>query len=466
MTSVSEGDLVTLDQYCRRVRHLDLPRRLTPTTRIASHIWIMLQDLRRSRLFPSLRRLTIKGSLSIDDPLVHSLPLLPSSTLSTVVFEGITELGNVHAVIFFSQLLKVKSQSLATLRLRGRVYWGTINILQKFTTLTTLDLCLDEMIFNPQCGLTPRSLLVAISRIANLRKLVLSFTNLISPKKSYHSIDASPSNILPFQRLKTFKITANARRMWIFVEVGLECMPHLIKFSMYFKPSVDKHPENFATLEHCLPAAVARAPLIKWCSLQGPTIRTGSKPEGLFHWKAVEHVHNFKTLKYLRIDFPIMVLDDDQTTAPLPWLFKTSLDCLEELSFRVDMFKQGRRHLKGTNLSLHTLQEIAARCPNVVEIKIYAPLGLLQDSNEVLHGIKKTLKDNRAQYATVTATATNFQHCLKRLIFLAPSSTEQPIECREPCMSSGVLLAEYINFLFPNNSNTWISHSLQRWLYR
>lgn len=89
-----------------------------------------------------------------------------------------------------------------------------------------------------------------------------------------------------------------------------------------------------------------------------------------------------------------MVLDNDHSEGSLPWLFDTPLDCLEKLSFRVDLFKEGKKYLLRTNLSLLTLLEIADCCPNVLELAIYALLGLLAGSKAVLQGMEKTLKES------------------------------------------------------------------------
>ncbi|KJA23495.1 hypothetical protein HYPSUDRAFT_578139 [Hypholoma sublateritium FD-334 SS-4] len=97
------------------------------------------------------------------------------------------------------------------------------------------------------------------------------------------------------------------------------------------------------------------------------------------------------------------------------------------------------------NLSLLSLPEIANCCPKLRRLKIYVPPHTLVD-DKVVSVMECILRACPGPHPIRTPTAG--PHGLYELVFLR-SSRPPNHQLPKPSMQHGVVVAEYLNFLFP-----------------
>lgn len=423
--------------YTRRVRHLTLCNHsgANEQLRIASHIYFSLHELRRFRLFPALKSFTAPAldQLLPDD--LQILILVPSPTLSTIFLSGIDRVNETHITTFLNQLCGLNSKSLVNLTLWGKQTENCLLVLQQPTTLTHLSLCLNDL-------RDIDDLLVAISRNAGLIQLALdcrtakdSRISKVASKKRM----GSPPNTFFAESLERMRTIGYMQSISVIMDTIVKHAPNMT--ALILEICLDEEsPQHFASFKQRLKDVRHHA-----ASLESLAIINLLNPLCAFNWSTLEGIDNWMSLKHLKIQIPVVTLEEDEAIDPLVWPF-SSLNNLEALTFQVDTWIQHGLRLPDTNMTPLVLPQIAKCCPNMKYLRIYVPAELLVDEG-VLANIERELADIRATHQIPSPMFV--PHRLKRVTFLASRMPKEP-RISTPNIPSAVVVAEYLSVVFPN----------------
>ncbi|KDR77206.1 hypothetical protein GALMADRAFT_139218 [Galerina marginata CBS 339.88] len=195
---VQEQDFQRLDLYGRRIRRLDLQ----PMNRVVSpYIYTYIQ-LRHSSLFPALRELIIPDIARIGFENQPGLFLTLAPSLSELSLGGITP--SVESVIgSLLQSVCIKAKGLRKLALTGRFTIMSLNIVNQFSKLETLE------IYGRSVEL-PQDTLKKFSELVYLKSLTIS----LGGSSTFGPLS---TNISSFEALHNLEISAPAVRVLIFL---------------------------------------------------------------------------------------------------------------------------------------------------------------------------------------------------------------------------------------------------------
>ena len=425
-----------MDIYTRRVRHLTLCNHsgANEQLRIASHLYFSLHELRRFRLFPALKSFTAPAldQLLPDD--LQILLLVPSLTLSTIFLSGIDRVNETHVTTFLNQLCGLNSKSLVNLTLWGKQTANCLLVLQQPKTLSHLSLCLNDI-------RDIDDLLVAISRNAGLIQLALDCrsANDSRSKVASKSRKGSPPNTFVAESLDRMRTIGYMQSISVIMDTIVKHAPNMT--SLILEICLDEEsPQHFASFKQSLKDVRNHA-----ASLESLALINLINPSCAFNWSTLEGIDNWMSLKHLKIQIPVVTLEDGEAIDPLLWPF-SSLYNLEVLTFQVDTLIQNGSRLPDTNMTALVLPRIAKCCPNLKYLRIYIPPKLLVDEG-VLAGIERELADMRATHQNPLPMLV--PHKLKRLTFLA-SRLPKAQRVSTPNIPSAVVVAEYLSVVFPN----------------
>lgn len=100
--------------------------------------------------------------------LLQILYHIPSPMLSEVTFFGIDHASRIPVETFLTRILRMKSESLLSLRMEGEPTAKSLRVLQQFSNLSSLSLGLGDI------EGSMKDLLKAVLRVVNLRDLTLA----------------------------------------------------------------------------------------------------------------------------------------------------------------------------------------------------------------------------------------------------------------------------------------------------
>lgn len=432
---IIEDDLARVDLYSRRVRHLNLGNHSgeNEPLRIASHIYFSLHELRRFRLFPALKSFTAPELEQLLPDDLQVLLLLPSPTLSTVFLSGIDRISEVHVTTFLNQLCNLNSKPLENLTLWGKQTTNCLLVLQKFITLSHLSLCLNDI-------QDIENLLVTISRNAGLVQLALDCRSAKNtrPKITSKKPTVSLPNTFVAESLERMRTIGYMQSLSVITDTIVKYAPNMT--SLFLEICLDdKSPQHFASFKQCLNDVRKNA-----AYLEQFTIVSLYNPLFAFNWSTLGCIDNWTSLRHLKIQIPVVALEDHEPIDPLMWPF-TSLNSLEALTFQVDSWMQHGSKLPDTNMTALVLPQIAKCCPKLRYLVIYIPGKLLVDDG-VLDNMEHELEDIRAQQ---NPSPMLVPHGLKKLTFSKARLSKVP-KTSTPNIPRAVVVAEYLSLVFPN----------------
>ena len=281
------------------------------------------------------------------------------------------------------------------------------------------------------------NMIEAVSNLRALRRLTLTFWNHEILDLWTNLATAAPVTISTFEQLYQLQIDANdARQLCTFLTTAIKYMPFLRNLVLHLDDEDEDSRDDLkiaALLRQCFQDATRYAPSLDICMIEVGTA---------VYWRALEHIQDWKTLKYLHIVVPTLVLEDHQS-ADRPCFFN-GLATLRKLTFHTDVWKQHGEILPLANLSLLSLPDIAKSCPKLYRLKIYIPLHTLV-TDAVVSAIESILRESPKPHSK---RAPAVPPKLQELVFLHSPRPPDP-GFQKPSMQHGIVVGEFLHFLFP-----------------
>lgn len=396
-------DLLRVDYYSRRVRHIDFDG--NDKALVSSHIWSSLHELRRFRLFPSLQSVgAILHTIPFEN--LSCLLLVVSPTLSTVVLTALSPLNKAHAATFLSHLCSIKSWPLQDLTVKGDINAHFFRPLQGFEIpKIAISMDLDKVLTKA---------LHAAFNIAKVQphSLTLYFCD-ADNEVDYPpmSMDAPASTTrTPYNyKLKTLSVHGLPFQLSAFTD-KIECAwVTELSFNFEYDTTLENSVADDWLQEQCFMNAAKHMPSVESCS-----ITSNCQDFGKFPWRALDHVEDWKYLKKLDIDaLEIIIPPGDYDHSDRPgglWRFRR-WNSLESLCIRTSNWTCTRTPRDySLDLTPLDLPSIADCCPKLQELRIqvYFPL-----REEIISQIHLALNPS-CQPSPIPAAA---PHGLKRLHF-------------------------------------------------
>ena len=165
------ADLQTFESYSCRIRHLHLS---SFEEKVSNHIYSSITRHlfnKNSWLFPALRCFDLHSFDRISEENLVILPLIASSSLSTIGIRSATGDIEIHLASFLHGIANSHPSSsticsLSSLHLDGQITMSTLAQLDNFKKLSTLDLWLNDTNF-------PLAILTSLSKLPSLASFSL-----------------------------------------------------------------------------------------------------------------------------------------------------------------------------------------------------------------------------------------------------------------------------------------------------
>ena len=440
MDDVSEKDLISqrADQYRRRVRHLTLRDDGRPDA-LADYIYLFNRFTSNFRLFPCLQSFSCLGLDRFKWELLQILYRIPSPTLSEVTFFGIDHASRIPVETFLTRLLRMKSESLLSLRMEGEPTAKSLRVLQQFSNLSSLSLGLGDI------EGSMKDLLKAVLRVVNLRDLTLACWCNESGDSAVRSAAVMstifPEDIPLLDKLEMLKIIGT----WAFMRAVVGAIfEHIPNLRVLFVEIVSGD-ESLETTERCFMDATTHTPLLECFVL---SVETDDDSPGPLHWNAARHIRKWKMLKRLHVIVPIVVADNDTDfpSGHVPMLLN-GLHLLERLM--LDIHFWGKLEHRKLNLATkHTFlafPQIAESCPKLLSLDIYIPFPMDPTELEIME--RALIPDIHRDSEQAGSSSTAVPHGPERLTFRKLVCIERA--SRKPSVESAKIVGRYLAVVFP-----------------